>query len=420
MGFIDSNGIDLSGATGKLLQTMPLTKNPAPQAFATDTVNGHVFVLQLDGGTEAPPAGNMRLNRLDRTTGEVTGSMYLKGFGHGISMGAEPVGADTYLWTEVGPVYPNDGVSTGFGAAVTRFRFAAGTTLDQAAVPAAQKFSPAGAVKTGPSVDLAHNTLTICYFKDGVRLFTRYDLARAAQGQWAQVGETFTMPEGAETGLTFQGYTVLNGVLYVYQWKKAPVTVYPGTAYITSYALETRQKLDSRVVTGADGLERREPEGLAVEADPATGRNRLLFGFSDTVPGTTGRRNITVGWYPTVPPVDGVQALTDWEDLALAAGVGVAGGEVPRGRLVAIAGTTYLQLRGRITCGLTGDSVVATLPQSLRPTRTARQNVPRNMNLGRGVCQLEANRLGELWAYGAAADNAITWIDLDCVSVSWR
>ncbi|MGW5849024.1 phage baseplate protein [Streptomyces sp. NPDC055254] len=419
MGFIDTNGIDLSGATGKLLQTMPLTKNPAPQAFATDTVNGHVFVLQLESSAGAP-AGNMYLNRLDRKTGQLTGSMSLKGFGHGISLGAQPVGADTYLWTEVGPVHPNDGVSNGFGTAVTRFAFVNGATLDQADVPAAKKFCPTGARQTGPSVDLANNTLTIVYSKSSVRHFTRYDLTKATNGEWVEVGGTFTMPAGSETGLTFQGYTTLNGVLYVYQWKKDPVTTYPGTAYITSYSLDTKAKLDSQVVTGADGLERREPEGLAVEVDPGTGRTRLLFGFSDTVPGTTGRRNVTIGWYPTVPPVDGVQGLTGWEDLTLATGVGVAGGEVPRGRLVVIAGTTYLQLRGRVNCGLTGDAVIATLPQSLRPTRPARQSVPRNMNLGRGVCQLEANRLGELWAYGAAADNAITWIDLDCVSVSWR
>ncbi|MFD3940943.1 hypothetical protein ACFWSF_39665 [Streptomyces sp. NPDC058611] len=419
MAITDVNGIDLSGVTGKLIQTVPLTKNPAPQAIATDPVNGHVFVLQMESAA-ATPAGHMYLNRIDRKTGKLTGSMYLKGFGHGISMGAQPVGAETYLWTEVGPVSPNDGVSNSFGTAVTRFAFVHGATLDQADVPASNKFCPPGGRSTGPTVDLAGNTLTIVYIKSGVRCFTRYDLAKASTGEWVEVGETFSMPAGAETGLTFQGYTTLNGVLYVYQWKKDPVTTYPGTSFITSYSLETKAKLDSQIVTGADGLPRREPEGLAVEVDPETAETRLLFGFSDTVPGTTGRRNVTICWYPTKPAVGGVKVLSGWQNLTLAAGMNPGGAGTPRGRLIAVEGTTYLQLRGGITGNLTADAVVATLPQQLFPTRSARQSVPRNMYYGRGVCQIEANKLGELWVYGAAADNAITWIDLDSVSVAWR
>lgn len=418
MSFTDINGIDLSGVTGKLIQTVALTKNPAPQAIATDPVNGHVFVLQMESAATTP-AGNMYLNRIDRKTGKLTGSMYLTGFGHGISMGAQPVGTQTYLWTEVGPVYPNDGVSNSFGTAVTRFPFVSGATLDQADVPAAKKFCPPGGRSTGPSVDLAGNTLTIVYIKSGVRCFTRYDLAKAANDEWVEVGETFTLPAGAETGLTFQGFTTLNGVLYIYQWKKDPVTTYPGTSFITSYSLDTKAKLDAQVVTAADGLQRREPEGLAVEIDPETAETRLLFGFSDTVPGTTGRRNVTVCWYPTKSAVDGVKVLADWENLTLAPGIS-PGTETPRGRLVALGDTVFLQLRGILTGNLTADAVVATLPQRLFPTRSARQNVPRNMYYGRGVCQIEANQLGQLWVYGAASDNTINWIDLDSVSVAWR
>lgn len=111
MAMTDINGINLSGVTGKLIQTVPLTKNPAPQAIASDPVNGHVFVLQMESAAKTP-LGNMYLNRIDRTTGRLTGSMYLTGFGHGISMGAEPVGTDTYLWTEVGPVSPTTASAT--------------------------------------------------------------------------------------------------------------------------------------------------------------------------------------------------------------------------------------------------------------------------------------------------------------------
>ncbi|MEV4949376.1 hypothetical protein [Streptomyces sp. NPDC053755] len=439
MAYTDTNGIDLSGVTGRLLQTVDLVKNPAPQAIATDTVNGHVFVLQVESSATAS-AGNMYLNRIDRQTGVRTGSMQLKGFGHGLAMGVEPVGADSHVWTEVGPLHVTSG-GTAFGKAVTRFRFEDGAVLDGAAIPQERKFTaPGSTAGTGPSTDPVNGLLTVMYHQGGERRFTRYDLTGAAAGDWAPVGPTFTVPAGEDTTpavpspyplepkLTFQGFASLGDVLYVYQWApydkdKDPAlpSEFPGITFLTSYSWTTGQRLDRQVVTGADGLTRREPEGLAVEVDPATGETRLLFGFSNTTPGSEFARDVTIGWYPTRPAVDGIKVLSDWEDLVLEAGT-APGAQRPRGRLIAMAGTTHLQLRGTLTCfpGLTADGKVATLPHRLRPTRPARQNVPRNNFHGRCVCRVEADVHGALWAYGATADNAITWIDLDGVSVAWR
>ncbi|GGT80668.1 hypothetical protein [Streptomyces lateritius] len=439
MAYADANGIDLSGVTGRLIQTVDLVKNPAPQAFATDTVNGHVFVLQVESSATSS-VGNMYLNRIDRQTGVRTGHMHLKGFGHGLAMGVEAVGADSYVWTEVGPLHVTSG-GTAFGKAVTRFRFVDGAVLDGATIPQEQKFTPPGSTAgTGPSTDPVNRLLTVMYHKDGNRLFTRYDLMRAAAGEWVPAGPTFTVPAGEDITpavpspyllkpkLTFQGFAALGDVLYVYQWapydKDKDPTIpseFPGVTFLTSYSWTTGERLDRQVVTGADGLTRREPEGLAVEVDPKTQETRLLFGFSNTVPGTEYARDVTISWYPTKPAVDGVKVLSDWEDLVPAAGV-VPGTQRPRGRLIALGGTTYLQMRGILTCspGLTSDRTIATLPHRLRPTRLIRQNVPRNNHYGRCVCRIEADVNGALWAYGASTDNAITWIDLDGVSVAWR
>ncbi|MCB8901978.1 MULTISPECIES: hypothetical protein [unclassified Streptomyces] len=439
MGTTDANGVDLSGVTGRLIQTVDLVKGPAPQAIATDTVNGHVFVLQVESSATAPQ-GNLYLNRINRRTGAVTGSMQLKGFGHGLSMGAEPVGADTYLWTEVGPLQLSAD-DAAFGKAVTRFRFVDGDVLDGALIPQSRKFTPPGSTSsTGPSLDPVNNQLCVMYHKDGKRHFTRYDPAAAAAGSWVPVGTTFVMPAGEDVTpdvptpyplqktLVSQGYTALGDVLYAYQWapydkKNFPEIPdsFPGIAFITSYSWTTGERIDRQVVTNADGLTRREPEGIATEVDPVTGETRLLFGFSNTVPGTTGSRDVTIGWYPTKPAVDGIKVLADWEDLALEAGVS-PGAERPRGRLIALAGTTYLQLRGTVTCspGLTADSRIATLPHRLRATHLTRQNVPRNNNTGRCVCRIETDVTGALRVYGPTSDNAITWIDFDGVSVAWR
>ncbi|MEU7700517.1 hypothetical protein ACF064_02340 [Streptomyces sp. NPDC015492] len=433
MGTTDANGVDLSGVTGRLIQTVDLVKGPAPQAIATDTVNGHVFVLQVESSATAPQ-GNLWLNRINRRTGAITGSMQLKGFGHGLSMGAEPVGADTYLWTEVGPLQLSAD-NAAFGKAVTRFRFVDGTVLDGAQIPQSRKFTPPGSTSsTGPSLDPVSGLLCVMYHKDGKRHFTRYDSAEAAAGRWDPVGTTFVMPAGEDVTpdvptphplkktLVSQGYTALGDVLYAYQWAPYDTAdAFPGIAFLTSYSWTTGLRIDRQVVTNADGLTRREPEGVTAEVDPATGETRLLFGFSNTVPGTTGSRDVTIGWYPTRPAVDGVKVLADWEDLALEPGVS-PGADRPRGRLIALAGTTYLQLRGTVACspGLTADSRIGTLPHRLRATHLTRQNVPRNNNTGRCVCRLETDVTGALRVYGATSDNAITWIDFDGVSVAWR
>ncbi|MFH9726434.1 hypothetical protein ACH4M4_26235 [Streptomyces sp. NPDC017254] len=440
MAYTDANGVDLSGVTGRLIQTVDLVKNPAPQAIATDTANGHVFVLQVESSATAPQ-GNLYLNRINRKSGTVTGSMQLKGFGHGLSLGAEAVGTDTYLWTEVGPLHTTTDGTT-FGKAVTRFRFADGEVLDGDLIPAARKFTPPGSTAgTGPSLDPVNKQLCVMYHKDGKRHFTRYDAAAAAAGSWVPVGTTFVMPAGEDltpdvpsryplqAKLVSQGFTVLGDVVYSYQWApydkdNNPTTVpseFPGIAFLTSYSWTTGARLDRQVVTNADGLTRREPESVATEVDPATGETRLLFGFSDTVPDNEYARNVTIGWYPTKPAVDGVKVLADWEDLTLEAGVS-PGAQPPRGRLISLAGTTYLQLRGTVTCspGLTADSRIATLPHRLRATHLTRQNVARNNNTGRCVCRIETDVTGALRVYGATSDNAITWIDFDAVTVAWR
>ncbi|MFD0149328.1 hypothetical protein ACWGQ4_19710 [Streptomyces sp. NPDC055721] len=445
----DANGVDLSGVTGRLIQTVDLRDNPAPQAIATDTKNGWIFVLQLESsGTADKKSGNMYLNRINRLTGEPDGQMQLKGFGHGLSMGAVPDGTDTVLWTECGssaaaPLHLTDDFA--FGKAVTHFTFKTGDVLDAGTIPASQKFTPPGSTAgVGPSYDPTTNLLTVMHHKSGKRQFTRYDATLAAAGTWTPVGTTFVMPDNEKAvppdvpttpypvkdELVAQGFQTLGGILYAYHWAPFNVEKHenPGYAYITAYEWSDtwtggeRPRLRQVMVTSAPGLKHREPEGLAVEIDPDTQETRLLFGFSDTVPPTSGERNVTIGWYPTKPAVDGVKVLADWEDLILPTGF-TAGAEQPRGRLIALAGTTYLQLRGTINPpagGMTADGKIATLPHRLRPTLPARQNVPRNNKAGRFMCRVEANILGELRVYGAYPDNAITWIGLDSFSTVWR
>ncbi|RYE89184.1 MAG: teichoic acid biosynthesis protein C, partial [Myxococcales bacterium] len=86
------------------------------QSFAVDQKNGRMYFAQLkDGGsgddlciTETTMAGNE------------TGHMYLDNAGHGVSIGVESVGKDSYLWVETDS-HKND--DSGRGTALLRFKF---------------------------------------------------------------------------------------------------------------------------------------------------------------------------------------------------------------------------------------------------------------------------------------------------------
>jgi hypothetical protein len=52
------------------------------------------------GGSSANDNGDLCVTQLDFAGGQV-GHMFLTGFGHGVSIGVEPVGSTSYLWTEV-------------------------------------------------------------------------------------------------------------------------------------------------------------------------------------------------------------------------------------------------------------------------------------------------------------------------------
>ncbi|MFF8410019.1 hypothetical protein [Streptomyces omiyaensis] len=441
----DANGIDPAGPSGRLLHKGDLAHNPAPQAIATDTKNDRIFVLQVESTTDKR-LGHLILNRFDRTTGKRLDHMRLIGFGHGLSLGAEADGTDTYLWTECGPLHivDADDPARAFavGTTATRFKYdPVNTPVLDAETAVLPRFTPAvGNTATGPSYDptVAAPTVTVMHIEGEERHFTRYDGASAKAGTWNRSGERVTLPRtqphatvapslpqtpALAKNLSFQGFQTIGDVLYVYQWAKFAVGTNPGHTLLRRFSWTTGLPIDAEpvLVTAAPGLVHREPEGLSAEIDPATGKRRLLFGFSNTIPGEKYERDVTICWFPAEEPVEGVQVLGDWEELALAGGL-TAAGEAPRVRLVAVADTTYLQFRGSfsVSPGATKEFRLATLPHRLRPTVPFRHNAPRNNNSGRAICSIETTVTGELWVYGATADNAITWVDLNSVSGAWR
>ncbi|MET9436511.1 hypothetical protein [Streptomyces sp. NPDC006551] len=417
--------IDIAGPVGKLLHRRPLKNATVMQSFGVEPVTGEIFVIQVaEGGLtlagESGPVsyadraahGDLCVTRLTQA-GAITGHMYLRGFGHGVSMGVENRDGVTRLWTETASKPTQDG-KTGFGTAVTHFEFRSGTVLDHGSSLHSTPYTPAaGATGVTCTIDPTTNRLIVRFGSNGMH-FESYDLAKAAAGVWEPIARIAQPdPNG-----TFQGYASLGGVVYLLAGQAIaednPANPFPGNTYLTAVDWATGAVLDQRLVLAGPGLVYREPEGMAVSI--RDGVPHLHFGFACENPAP---RTCTIMSLSAAPEIDGVKVLTDWQPLTLAAGV-TADQNAPKGRLISIAGIETLQLSGGVKGTFDIERVIGTLPDSLTPSMAASASVPRNNRAGRCVARAEASPDRQLRLFGGSGDNVITWAQLDSFSAVWR
>ncbi|HEY9331268.1 MAG TPA: hypothetical protein VIS09_24015 [Streptomyces sp.] len=404
-----SDLIDLAGPWGRILSGTPLdheTHTRAGQAMAVDPVTHDLFVVQIRDALEY---GNLCVYRMNRATGRPIDYMHLNGFGHGYQIGAQHIGGRTYLWTEAGPLYKE------FGTRVARVPYLPGQTVTMTSSVVSAPFRPtADARFTAPNVDPVYQRLTVRYQTAQGYFFSQYPIDPVTGDVTWTATRTVAHPSQAEVPTlwdTFQGFASLGEYLYLYTGSPDK-----NNAHLTALSWSDGSVVAGpQHITAVPGLDRREPEGLCIE--PMGDESRLLFGFSGS---HTTPREETICFLSTEAPVQGVKLLTDWTGIAPVSGVTAQTGAMsPRGRLVNLAGTTYLQLRGGFDCDLTAEGQFAQLPPALTPSRTVRANVTRNNHDGRCVCRVEANSAGKLSVFGPTADNRISWIDLDNFSAAW-
>ncbi|MFJ2823476.1 hypothetical protein ACIO7M_20495 [Streptomyces toxytricini] len=419
--------VDLAGPVGKLLHRRRLHNSTVMQSFGIDPVTGDVFVLQVvEGGLTLPGesgprtgrqrayAGDLAVTRLDQA-GTITGHMYLRGFGHGVSMGVEHHDGVSRLWTETASVPMGSNMpeeeKDGYGTAVTHFAFHSGTTLSQGSAQLAPAYRPvSGATNVTCTIDPTTNRVVV-RFKSGAMMFESYDLDRARAGDWTPIAR-IAQPDAKGT---FQGYASLGRVLYMVAGNGYSDTVKPpGNTWLTAVDWTDGSVLDQQFTTAAPGLELREPEGMAVSV--RGGVPYVHVGFAGEEPGP---RTCTIVSLSGAPEVDGVKVLADWQPIPLASGV-TADVRPPRGRLVGIAGATVLQLSGGVKGSFEADTLIGRLPDALAPSMAAQCSVPRNNSGGVCTARAEANSVRELWLYGGRTANPITWAQLDNYSAVWR
>ncbi|MEU3063113.1 phage baseplate protein [Streptomyces subrutilus] len=288
-----------SGA--ELLEPTGLFNTTGPQSFAFDDTNALIYTLQtLQSGIrlsdedepvsagDRKSAGDMCLTRLT-AAGKVTGHMYLRGFGHGIAFGVEPVGKRTFLWVE-GKADPKNG----YGRSVARTPFKDGAILDSTD-PAVAHFDPLpGASDLAPSLDLAGGRVLVSHEKDREHRFAVYPMTDFLAGrrdspQVVNAGEQVKEEEWFQ-GCALHGdfVYVLTGNPYTDKKGKNPRKS-GGNTYISAIDVRTGKPQGRRRVTVAPDLPYREPEGMAVSM--AGGRPALCIGFSVK---TEDRRELTL------------------------------------------------------------------------------------------------------------------------------
>jgi hypothetical protein len=271
-----SKRFKMSATTNEFFRSKPLRDATVMQSFAFDTPNNRLFAAQVTPGS-GTNSGDLTLTRLD-FSGNQLGYMYLDGFGHAVSIGAEASGTTTYLWAET-----DVDTANGRGRQICRFPWQNGATVTSASVT---KWKPVatGSVFT-PAVDQRFGRLGVRYFlPDGMHINV-YSLAAARAGDYSTVLATFKQPE-LTSGVSFQGWALYGS--YVYFWEG---NAYPGspnqddaTSKLWCYDINAGQLVDSFRTLAGWSLTYREAEGMAVYGS-TDATARLYFGFASGVAG---------------------------------------------------------------------------------------------------------------------------------------
>jgi hypothetical protein len=283
---------DLDVPSWAFLREKRIRESTVMQSIAFDDSNGVLYVAQvmeagrqLTGesspvsGTQRAAHGDLAVSRVSYA-GQLLSWMYLRGFGHGVAIGVESVGADSYLWVETASV-PRTVDGVGYGTRVGRVRFvpSAVVTYPSTAIEVHQPLQ--GATEVSVSLDALNRTLLVRCRVGGVYRYNLYplDAFRARTYQ--------PLHSAVETGISdvFQGHAHFFDQVYRLEGRSGGVTTAP--THVSRFDLPTGTMAQRSVTEAARSLTFREPEGMAVQGGPP----RLHFGFAD---GPAGDRNISV------------------------------------------------------------------------------------------------------------------------------
>lgn len=305
---------DLDDGSDVLVREVGLAGTRVLQSFAFDNARGHLFTVQLmDGGLRLPGEsrtysgaerdanGDLCLTRLD-TSGRILGTMYLRGFGHGVQIGVESTNSGSFLWTETEAVpttNANGGVD-GWGSRLARFKFANGTILTPGSPALTQHSLESGVDRTTVALDPVHSRLTVRCRVGGAFRYRLYDLAAFKSGGRTALADV-VQPADLQPGYTdvFQGFTTFGSYLYLLAGSQygANGSVSPdGNTFITCVDWNTGGVVEQKLTKAGYSLPYREPEGMAIQVpNPANPQAvRLCSGFGSVTSATDDRKKASI------------------------------------------------------------------------------------------------------------------------------
>ncbi|MFE3450813.1 hypothetical protein ACFXJ8_17965 [Nonomuraea sp. NPDC059194] len=121
---------------------------------------------------------------------------------------------------------------------------------------------------------------------------------------------------------------------------------------------------------------------------------------------------LTLATTPAAAASDG-EVVFAWKAIALTGTAKAFADAPPQARVIRVAGTDFLQLRGAAHVSYTGDSPLGILPAGLAVPKLTRGLCPRNTHNGLSVCRVEADVKGTLVVLGGTSASKITWVRLD-------
>jgi hypothetical protein len=251
------------------------------QSFSFDNVNRRLFIVNRRDGS-ALDSGDLTISQLD-FSGKVLGSMDLLGCGHGVNIAAEPVGSDTYIWSET------DAAASGYGRALWKFKFQNGKTLNSA-TDKRKRIVPLPEFDRGTAtIDPVYKRLIVRYQTGSVQNIAAFDLAQASAGNFSNPLANWKIPHlvndlGAKVNV-FQGYAAYGRYIYFLTGESYDASGGKLNSELMALDLETGKLVQGPVITKAGStLKFREPEGMAIYKT-VSGEVRLFLGFSSGVAG---------------------------------------------------------------------------------------------------------------------------------------
>ncbi|MFC1435743.1 teichoic acid biosynthesis protein C [Streptacidiphilus sp. N1-3] len=328
--------LDLNSSSDNWIREKATRDTTIIQSFGYDNANKNIYLAQVTqaglqlSGESAPVSsadrnlnGDLTITKWDMS-GNVLGYMYLRGFGHGMNMGVEPVGGSAYLWTEVDAVPLSDGTSR--GTRLARFPFVSGKVLDSTSSSLATYTPAPGSTINTATVDPVYGRLGIRYRDtDGIMKYQVHDLDLARLNIWSEPLATISelditaVPGWPLTtyGHPFlQGYAVVGQYLYMLHGNAYGTTESiggqdvvisqpsVGNTFISCVDLTTgafapappsafNQNVNPCYTAAAYTLDYREPEGLGVYIPDLSqpGVFSIGLGFAS---GPAGARRATI------------------------------------------------------------------------------------------------------------------------------